>query len=112
MHCSWILIKEVLFVYVTFDNKLIILIMRLTLLSEPIRHENAIQLVNEDYQTMRILINDHRLIPFNIIMGLLQQVVKTCYKSLIFHIDTHSLLRQLDAFVRYNINMVEHFIFM
>ena len=73
--------------------------MRLTLLSEPIRHENAIQLVNEDYQTIRILINDHRLIPFNIIMGLLQQVVKTCYKSLIFHIDTHSLLRQQNAMV-------------
>ena len=68
--------------------------MRLTLLSEPIRHENAIQLVNEDYQTIRILINDHRLIPFNIIMGLLHQVAKTCYKALVFHVDTHLLLRQ------------------
>ena len=68
--------------------------MRLTLLSEPIRHENAIQSVNEDYQTMRILINDHRLIPFNIIMGLLHQVAKTCYTVLIFLIDTNSVLRQ------------------
>ena len=49
-------------------------------------------------------------------MGLLHQVAKTCYKALVFHIDTHLLLRQNiqkdDIFVRYNIHIVGYRIFM